>query len=157
MAGQAVNASFSSIGAYISWHPLTIYDKNHNKDAEETIDDHDSFQSVSPSIGDIKIEYHPETKQVPELIPFKVYQTRQKAKKAQSSTRTPWKPFGTRLEFKFAEVTLRAGLTKNQVNALIQVMQRFIQGEDSFEIRDHDHLCTIWDTGAVLRTTVSHI
>jgi hypothetical protein len=84
-----------------------------------------------------------------------MHQARQKPKKPQSNTRRPWKPFGTRSEFEFAEVALRAGLTKNQVNALIQVMRRCIQGEDNFEIRDHDHLCTIWNAGAILHTAVS--
>ena len=27
--------------------------------------------------------------------------------------------------------------------------------EESFNICDHDHLCTIWDAGAILHTTVS--
>ena len=34
-------------------------------------------------------------------------------------------------------------------------MQQCIHGEDSFDICDHDHLCTIWDAGAILHTTVS--
>jgi hypothetical protein len=84
-----------------------------------------------------------------------MYQAQQKPKKPKLNTRRPWKPFKTRSEFEFAEVALRAGLTKNQVNALIQVMRRCIQGEDSFNIRDHDHMCTIWNAGAVLHTAVS--
>jgi hypothetical protein len=132
---------------------LIIFDLKQYIDAERIVD-YDKSQS-GPSIGDIKIEYHPDTNRQPDIIPFKTYQARQKVKKPKSKTRRPWKPFGTRSEFEFAEVTLKAGLTKNQVNALIQVMQRCIQGEDSFEIRDHDHLCTIWNAGAVLHTVVS--
>ena len=41
--------------------------------------------------------------------------------------------------------SLTAGLTKNQVNTLIQLMQRCIDGKDSFNICDYDHLRTIWD------------
>jgi hypothetical protein len=122
----------------------------HNLDAE---DGHNSQSRLS--IGDIKIDYHPNTKRVPDIISFKTYQARKKPKKPKLNTKKPWMPFGTRSEFEFAEVALRAGLTKNQVNALIQVMQRCIEGEDSFKIRDHDHLCTIWNTGAILHTAVS--
>jgi hypothetical protein len=110
-----------------------------------------------PSIGDIKIEYHPNTKRFPDNIPLNEYQARQKSKAPHSNTRRPWKPFGTRSEFEFAEVALRAGLTKNQVNSLIQVMRRCFQGEDSFDIRDHEHLCTIWNAGSILHTMVSSL
>jgi hypothetical protein len=94
-------------------------------------------------------------KRAPDTISFNTYQEGRTPKKPQSNTKRPWKPFATRSEFEFAEVALRAGLTKNQVNALIQVMQRVAKGEDSFAIRDHDHLCTIWNAGAILRTAVS--
>lgn len=69
----------------------------------------------------------------------------------------PWKPFQTRAEFEFAEVALTASLTKNQVDALIKVMNRCIAGEDKFDIHSHAHLCEIWNEGAVLHTAVSSI
>lgn len=128
---------------------------NIDVNVEGNIDDCDNTQNDSPSIGDVKIEYHPTTKRDPDIIPFKIYQARQKLKKPISNTKRPWKPFRTRSEFEFAEVALRAGLTKNQVNALIQLMRRCIQGDDSFDILDHDHMCTIWNAGAVLHTAVS--
>jgi len=149
-----LSATIPVLMVCFNYSKLHKFDIKRNLDAEE-IDDHDS--QSGPSIGDIKIEYHPDTKRVPDIIPSKDYRARQKKKKLQSNTRRPWKPFGTRSEFEFAEVALRAGLTKNQVNALIQVMQRCINKEDSFEIRDHDHMCTIWDAGAVLHTAVSSL
>ena len=93
----------------------------------------------------------------PDIIPSNEYEAQQKSKKPCSNTQRPWKPFGTRAEFEFAEVALRAGLTKNQTNALIQVKWRCIQGEDSFDICDHDHMCTIWNGGSILHTTVSFL
>ena len=107
-----------------------------------------------PSVGDIKIEYHPDTNRVPDFIPLKTYQARQKLKKPPSNTRKPWKPFRSRSKFEFAEVALKAGLTKNQVNTLIHVIHRHARGEDSFDIRDDDHMPTIWDAGAILHATV---
>ena len=107
-----------------------------------------------PSVGDIKIEYHPDTKRVPDFIPLKTYQARQKHKKPRSNTRKPWMPFRSRSEFEFAEVALKAGLTKNQVDTLIHVIHQHARGEDSFDIRDHDHMHTIWDTSAILHATV---
>jgi len=112
-----------------------------------------------PSVDDIKIEYHPHSKRPPEIIPLKQYQARRhKIKVAQRSTvKRPWKPFQTHAEFEFAEVALKASLTKNQVNALIQVMKCCIDGSDKFEIHSHDHLCEIWNAGAVLHTAVGSI
>ena len=107
-----------------------------------------------PSVRDIKIEYHPDTNRVPDFIPLKTYQARQKLKKLPSNTRKPWKPFRSRSEFEFAEVALKAGLTKNQVNTLIHVIHRHACGEDSFDIHDDDHMHTIWDAGAILHATV---
>ena len=68
-----------------------------------------------------------------------------------------WKPFQTRAEFEFAEIALKASLTKNQVDALIQVMKRCINGEDKLEIHSLAHLCEIWNSGAVLHTAVGSI
>jgi len=82
--------------------------------------------------------------------------TQQKLKKPQSDdTRNLWRPFKTRSEFEFAEVAINASLTKKQVDALIQLMQRCIRGEDSFNIRDYDHLRKIWNSGADLYTTTT--
>jgi len=60
-----------------------------------------------------------------------------------------WKPFQSRAEFEFAEVAIRVSLTKKQVDTLIQLMKRCINGEDKFEIHNYDHLYEIWNAGAV--------
>lgn len=118
---------------------------------------HDERES-GPLVDDIKIEYHPHTKRPPDIFSLNVYQARRhKIKVPRTNSKRPWKPFQTRAEFEFAEVALKASLTKNQVDALIQVMQRCIKGEDTFEIHDHAHLCKIWDAGAVLHTAVCPI
>ena len=57
----------------------------------------------------------------------------------------PWEPFQTRSEFEFAEVAFMASLSKNQVNVLIQIIKRCINGEDKFEIRSHAHMLEIWN------------
>jgi hypothetical protein len=64
-------------------------------------------------------------------------------------------PFQTRAEFEFAEVTLKAGLSKTQADTLISLMKRCISGEETFKIDSHAHLCEIWNAGAVLHTAVS--
>jgi hypothetical protein len=107
-----------------------------------------------PSTGDIKIEYHPNSKRPPEIIRFKDYQDRRrKIKAAQRPTmKRPWKPFQNRVEFEFAEIALKSSLTKNQVDGLIQIIKSCIDGKEKFEIHSHTHLCEIWDAGAVLHT-----
>ncbi|KAF8956317.1 hypothetical protein BDZ97DRAFT_1907242 [Flammula alnicola] len=105
-------------------------------------------------MDDVKIEYHPHTKRRPDIFPLKTYQANKRKAKTINSTRPhpkrPWKPFGSCAEFEFAEVAIKASLTKNQVNALIDVMRRCVDGKDEFAIRDHAHLCEIWNTSAVL-------
>ena len=115
---------------------------------------HDEHQT-GPSIDDIRIEYHPHSERPAEILPLKDYQERQrKIKTPKLNTHQPWKPFQTRAEFEFAEVALKAGLSKNQADTLILLMKRCIRGEETFEIDSHAHLCEIWNAGAVLHTAV---
>lgn len=115
---------------------------------------HDEQQS-GPSIDDIKIEYHPHSERPPEILPLNEYQEhRRKIETPKLNTQQPWKPFQTQAEFEFAEVALKAGLSKNQVDTLISLMKRCIMGEESFELDSHAHLCEIWNAGAVLHTAV---
>lgn len=127
-------------------------------DIEQNTGDPRKPQS-QPSTGDIKIEYHPNSKRPPETIPLKEYQHRRRKTKGvqRMTTRRPWKPFQTRSEFEFAEVALKASLTKGQVDALIQVIKRCVDGEDKFELHSHSHMCEVWNAGSVLHTTVSCI
>ncbi|KAF8961518.1 hypothetical protein BDZ97DRAFT_1921202 [Flammula alnicola] len=126
-------------------------DADEDPNTTGSLDGHES----GPFMDDIKIEYHPHTKQPSDVLPLKEYQARQhKTKTVDPGLRPkrPWKPFRIRAEFEFAEVALKASLTKNQVNALISVMKRCTEGDDKFDIRDHAHLCEIWNAGAVLHT-----
>jgi hypothetical protein len=136
----------------------TNFPKFYLIDLEQHTSDPHKPQS-QPSTGDIKIEYHPHSKRPPEIVSLEEYQVRRRKNKvAQRATiKRPWKPFQTRAEFEFAEVALKASLTKNQVDALIQVMKRCVDGEDKFEIHSHAHLCEIWNAGAVLHTAVGSI
>lgn len=112
---------------------------------------------INPSISDIKTKYHPHSKQPPDHIPLNEYRARKRKIKTtqRPPTKQPWKPFQTRAEFKFAEVALKASLTKNQVNSLIEIMKHCINGEDKFEINNHAHLCEIWNAGAILHPAPS--
>ena len=110
---------------------------------------------MEPSIDDIRIEYHPHSGRPAEILPLKEYQEcRLKTEIPKLNTQQPWKPFQTRAEFEFAEVTLKAGLTKNQADTLISLMKHCIKGEESFKIDSHAHICEIWNAGAVLHTAV---
>lgn len=111
---------------------------------------------TGPSIGDIKIEYHPHSGRPPEILSLKDYQERRrKIDTPKLDTQRPWKPFQTWADFEFAEVALKAGLTKNQADTLISLMKRCLSGEETFNLNSHAHLCEIWNDGAVLHTAVS--
>jgi hypothetical protein len=114
---------------------------------------HDEHQT-GPSIDDVKIEHHSHSERPAEILPLKTYQGRRyKIETPKLNTQQPWKPFQTRAEFEFAEVALKAGLSKNQADTLISLMKRCIRGEETFEIDSHAHLCEIWNAGAVLHTS----
>ena len=110
---------------------------------------------TGPVIDDIKIEWHPHSERPTEILPLNDYQERRrKIETSTINTQQPWKPFQTRAEFEFAEVALKAGLSKNQADTLISLMNRCIRGEETFQIDSHAHLCEIWNAGAVLHTAV---
>ena len=117
-------------------------------------DDHQL--ETGPSIDNIKIEYHPHSERPPEILPLKDYQERRrKIEIPRLNTQQPWKPFETRADFEFAEVTLKAGLSKNQTDTLLSLIKRCLKGEDTLKLNSHDHICEIWNDGAVLHTAVS--
>jgi hypothetical protein len=107
---------------------------------------------ANPVKGDIKIEYHPNSRrdeEYPTLAEFQASE-RKTSKSQQKPSKRPWKPFKHRAEFEFAEVALGSSLSKKEVNALIEVIKRLKKGEDKFEIDNHEELCAIWDAGTVL-------
>ena len=115
----------------------------------------------NPSLQDtpldaIRTEYHPHTKLPPVVVNFEEYReyhSQRRRPTARNPTK-PWTPFRTRAEFEFAEIALEAALNKRQVNALLKLFHRCIEGEDKFGLKDHSDLTEMWDLASVLHARV---
>jgi hypothetical protein len=107
----------------------------------ETIASTDSLDDASPNEGNIRIEYHPSSGREPKTLAFGDFIG---AAAATDSTLPvdpdPWVPFRTRHDFEFAELVLDAGMSKDQVNAMIGLIHRCTNGKGSFTLKSYDEM-----------------
>ena len=107
----------------------------------ETIASTDSLDDASPNEGDIRIEYHPSSGREPKTLAFGDFIG---AAAATGSTLPvdpdPWVPFRTQHDFEFAELVLDAGMSKDQVNAMIGLIHRCTNGKGSFTLTSYDEM-----------------
>jgi hypothetical protein len=61
----------------------------------------------------------------------------------------------SRADFEFAEIALEAALTKDQVDSMIKLIGRLIQGQDFFTLTSHHDLRKAWDAASELVTQVA--
>ena len=104
----------------------------------------------------IRTEYHPHTKSPPKVVKFEEYReyySQRRRPTARNPTK-PWSPFRTRAEFEFAEIALDAALNKRQVDALLKLFHRCIEGQDQFGLKDHTDLTEMWELASVLHARV---
>jgi hypothetical protein len=103
---------------------------------------------------DIRIEYHPRSGHATKFLKLNDY--RQSVPDADVvADPEPWFPFHTREDFEFAEITLEAGMTRKQSNALIKLFHRCIKGEGKFTISSHGDMANKFKAAANRLTKVS--
>jgi hypothetical protein len=109
-----------------------------------------------PDLDTIRTEYHPNSKLPPKVAKFEDYREyhSQHRRPTPRNLTKPWSPFRTRAEFEFAEIALDAALNQRQVDALLKVFRRCLEGEDSLDLKDHNELQKMWDLASVLHTRV---
>ncbi|KAG2064031.1 hypothetical protein BDR04DRAFT_1036403, partial [Suillus decipiens] len=59
---------------------------------------------------------------------------------------TPWELFASRIDFDFAELILKANLTKLQTNELIALIRH--AAFERFSVTDYDGICKMWDAAS---------
>ena len=101
------------------------------------VDDGHHCPAPAHQDGDIKVEYHPTSGRGTNI--FKADEYRQSVPDAGATSEPePWAPFRTREDFEFAEIALKTGMTRGQVNAMIKLFHRCIEGgEGSFTLLNH--------------------
>ncbi|KAI6010037.1 hypothetical protein BKA83DRAFT_4467647 [Pisolithus microcarpus] len=103
----------------------------------------------SNNVDDILIEYHPSAGWPSEKIPFVkfVWGHRPKAYKPNTST-DPWYPFRSRLDFEFAELVLKAALSKEQINCFLKLIKSARCGSDPFMLNEYSDLHSTWQAAS---------
>ena len=66
----------------------------------------------------------------------------------------PWRPFRSRTDFEFAQLALEAALTNSHLDRLIQLVERCIKGQDSFNLTNHQDVHNNWDAASTMLTPV---
>jgi hypothetical protein len=109
-----------------------------------------------PPLDVIRTEYHPRSNLPPRVVKFEDYReyNGRHRRPTPRNPAKPWTPFRTRAEFEFAEIALDAALNNRQVDALLRVFRRCLEGEDSLDFKDHNELQKMWDLASVLHTRV---
>jgi hypothetical protein len=108
--------------------------------------DHLEPQPVaSLTIDNIRTEYHPNSGRGVKIETFEDYRKHSMKPISVPEITDPWRPFQSRTNFEFAQLALDAALTKTHVNKLIQLVERCIKGQDSFNLTNHQDLCKTWD------------
>lgn len=83
----------------------------------------DAPEAARPSADSIKIEYHPNSGLPPAVSSFEEFNRHRAAMEAEPAPdREPWGPFISRLDYEFAEFTLRAALSKKNINTLLDMV-----------------------------------
>jgi hypothetical protein len=105
-------------------------------------------------VDDIKTEYHPSSGRPVLVQHFGEYGPEVSDLESPVPDAEPWKPFQTRLDFEFAELTLKAALNEKQTNELINWIQRYAKDPESFTISSHANLCHVWENASARATPV---
>ncbi|KAL1762610.1 hypothetical protein FB107DRAFT_267837 [Schizophyllum commune] len=107
----------------------------------------DSFQSVPPSVDDIKIEYHPNSQRRAETVPLhRLVRERDRKPPDPPLESKPWeKGFRTRLDFEVAAFALEAQLNNDQSASLLKLLESATKHPEELTVRTPKDLSDGWD------------
>lgn len=111
----------------------------------------------NPAKDDFRTEYHEKAGKPPKVSRFEDYHLHNIPNAPPIQTTSgdaPWKPFDSRADFEFAEIALEAALNKKQIDHLVKIIRRCVEGEDSFNLKNHKDLDSLWKDASVLVSPV---
>lgn len=112
----------------------------------------------APSLGDIRIEYHPHSGRPTIIQHLQDYHNPRTSKIQQApSSGEPWRPFKSQFDFEFAEFALSASLNKDETNTLISLFHRCANNGEALTISNHDELRRTWDLASDMMTDVCQL
>ena len=103
-----------------------------------------------PRIDDIRVEYHPKSGRGTKIYHFEDFE-RERPKWAAfgKDSHKPYAPFNSLEDFKFAEVALQGGLSREQVEVLLGIIEGARGSESAFTLRSWDDLQLAWEKASV--------
>jgi hypothetical protein len=104
-------------------------------------------------LDDIKTEYHPCSGIATKIDHFVDFRCHTATCSQVPKNLTPWEPFSSHIDFDFAELVLKANLTKVQINELISLIHH--AAFEQFSVTDYDGVCTMWDAASPHHAKVS--
>ncbi|KZT07871.1 uncharacterized protein LAESUDRAFT_713204 [Laetiporus sulphureus 93-53] len=104
------------------------------------------------STNDLNAVFHPRARTPMRIQSFEEYGRDEASQAPPPQSEKPWRPFRMRTDFEFAEIALNAALNKNQVNALINIINAVASGKAEFTIASDVKLHKYWEQASVLLT-----
>ena len=101
--------------------------------------------SSGPEIGSIWTEYHPNNRRSTKIESLEDYFEQTSKAVSPPEDSEPWWPFCSQADFEFAKLALEATLMQGQIEQLIQLFGKCIEGKDSFNLKSHQDLHETWD------------
>ncbi|KAL1712551.1 hypothetical protein EV715DRAFT_277922 [Schizophyllum commune] len=107
----------------------------------------DIFQTVPPSVDDIKIEYHPNSQRRAETVPLhRLVRERDRKPPDPPLESKPWeKGFRTRLDFEVAAFALEAQLNNDQSASLLKLLKSAAERPKDLTVQTPKDLSDGWD------------
>ena len=107
-----------------------------------------------PTIDDIRTEFHPNSGRGVKVETFEDYREHTLKPISVPEITDPWRPFQSRTDFDFAQLALEAALTKTHIDRFIELVERCIKGQDSFNLTNHRDVYDTWDAASTMLTPV---
>jgi hypothetical protein len=104
---------------------------------------------------DIRTEYHPKSGRPPETVRFEDYREHPADLPQPAPSAIPVQPFESHADFEFAKAVTEASLNKKQIDSLIEIFHRCLNGGDKFNLKSAQNVRDTWERASCLLTPVS--
>lgn len=111
-----------------------------------------------PALDDIKVEYHKASKRPTMIYSFADFTRDEPIKQTAvpDVSSEPWKPFRSRLDFDFAELTHETHMNKGQIQRLLDIIHGVASKKDEFTFVKVDDVDLAWSKAQLLYPSVRH-
>lgn len=108
----------------------------------------------SPTVNDICETYHPRTGRPTRLHSFEEYKSERQEPDPDALDDQPWKPFRSRADFEFAELTLEARMNRGQIDRLIAIVDSIVTRQSAFSFKGYSDVDAAWQLASAKHPTV---